>query len=162
LAPGPPAENHDFIPPPQFADLNGDGGLDTLVHVPPIPGAGVGEFTLRAISLRDGKELWSKPLRHQVNFIGTLDLGDLDGDGRPEVVLMEELLKQNNIELEVQAFRGSDCAMLWQWRGGAQFPGERPNPSMDIANLNGNGKYQVCVSYRDKSGARRIVVLDES
>ena len=60
-----------------FADLNADGALDALVMVPRSTPDGRSEFTLVAVSLADGKQLWSRPLRFHdsMMFLGDPSCG---------------------------------------------------------------------------------------
>ena len=79
------------VAPPAFDDIDGDGSLDALVVVRTWP-AGMGwGFELNAVSLRDGKLIWNKAKPRQFNSAAgpEVALGDLDGDKRPEVVVME-------------------------------------------------------------------------
>ncbi len=163
LAEGVTNELSSYVPPPQFADLNGDGGLDALVTLPPIAAAGQPEFKLLAMSLRDGKPLWSKTPRFQVNLFAAIHVGDLDGDKQPDVILVEELVKENNLQLEFRALDGRDGNVRWTWNDGrAQFQNNRPQPMTVFADLEGDGRRQVCLNFKESGGMRRIVVLDRS
>jgi hypothetical protein len=149
-----------YVPEPQFADLNGDGGLDVILVLPLFGSDNQTVYTMRALSLCDGRRLWSQALRFQPNFTGPIHLGDLDGDKRPDVVVMEELAKENSLDLEVRAFDGRDGSFRWTWKGGAQFPNNRPPPLIALANLDGNGTRKICVNFKEWVGLRRIVILD--
>ena len=48
LAEAAPADFNTYVPSAAYADLNADGGLDSLLVIPPIPGTGIGEYRLRA------------------------------------------------------------------------------------------------------------------
>ena len=152
LAEGVTNELSSYVPPPQFADLNGDGGLDALVTLPPITSAGQPEFKLLAISLRDGKPLWSKTPRFHVNFFAAIHVGDLDGDKQPDVILVEELDKENNLQLEVRALDGRDGNVRWTWNDGAQFQNNRPWPMTVFADLEGEGKRKLCLNFKETGG----------
>jgi outer membrane protein assembly factor BamB len=144
----------------QYVDLNGDCGLDSLVVVPQMKSAGQPEWNLLAISLRDGKRLWSQSLRFELYSLHGIRVGDLNADKRPDVVVMEEINKGATLDLEVRAFDGRNGKSLWTWSGGAQFPRNRPPPLCAVAALDGDGTRKVCLSYTELSGKRRIVILD--
>ena len=154
-------ENYQYVPPPHFVDLNGDGGLDILLVVPPIESAGQTEFQLLAISLRDGSRLWSHALRFHRNLVGQVCVGDLDGDKRPEVVVMEELLVGNNIELEAIALGGQSGKVRWSRKIGPMFQG-LPARQIALSDLEGKGAREVCLNFRERGGMRRILVLDRA
>ncbi len=122
---------------------------------------------MMAVSLRDGKQLWSQPLRFldRVMMLGDLRVGDLDGDKRPEVVAFEGSGENGKNELGVRVFDGRDGKVRWAWTSGF-VPNETPaGQSIVLANLDGNGKRQVCVSFVTRrlfGMSRRVVVLDDS
>jgi len=149
-----------YLPPPGFDDLDGDGGLDTVQVIPPSPAAGQADFELTAVSLREGKRLWTQPIQSAFPNSPQIFAGDLDGDKRPEVVAMVEGQEGNSLVVLVKAFDGRDGRVRWTWNGGAEFQSNRPWPMMVVADLDGEGKRKVCVSFMELSGMRRIVVLD--
>ena len=146
------------LPLDQFGDLDGDGGLDTLVVLPPIPSAGQPDSTLLAVSLRDGKRLWSQPLRFPQVLGSEMCIGDLHGDGHRDVIVMEELPESNGGELQVRAFNGRDGELRWTWSSPADLKNNRPR--IVLANLAGNGTRNVCVSFKEIDRECRTVVLD--
>ena len=73
---------------------------------------------------------------------------------------MEELVNKNEVELEVESLDGASGRSRWTWKGGVEFPGERPSPAIVLADLEGNGKLKVCVNFKDSRGIRRVVALD--
>ena len=89
-----------------FDDFDGDGALDVLVVVPHNTPEGQTEYTMMAVSLRDGKQLWSQPLRFldRVMMLGDLRVADLDGDKRPEVIALEGFGEDGKNELSVRRF----------------------------------------------------------
>ena len=153
LADGPSPDHSQLVPPDSVADLNGNGALDMVLIVPPIPGAGQPEYVLRTISLRDGKRLWSLPLNFPYNSVGDFFVGDLDGDKRADVVVVEELLTESNTALEVRAFDGRDGRLRWTWNGGPQFKNNRTPHWSVLANLDGDGRQKVCLNFQEWNGA---------
>ena len=71
----------------QYGDLDGDGGLDVVLRSYATSTSGPTTFELRAVSFRDGKTLWAHPIRDEK---ATFAVGDLDGDGRAEVVVRDQ------------------------------------------------------------------------
>ena len=151
-------------PPHYFGDLDGDGGLDVVLILS--RGSGVGrELALVAISLRDGGQLWSRSVRDQsgLDLAGEHRVGDLDGDSRAEVVVLERSGDNGKNELAVSALDGRDGKVRWMWKQGVEPEMGLNSQSIALADLDGNGTKCVCVrhavSYR--FGGRRIVVLDK-
>ncbi len=145
-----------------FDDLDGDGCLDALV-VLYSDTAGEPVYTLLAVSLRDGKRLWSQPLRFRfdIDSAGELRIGDVDGDKRPDVVALERFTDTSKNELSVRVFDGRDGKVRWTWKSGfaPQGPGTS-GASIALANLDGHGTQNVCVSFIAPRLFHRIVVLD--
>jgi hypothetical protein len=152
--------------PHLFDDLDGDGGLDALVVNRRFTTGIDIEHTLLAISLRDGKKLWSQALRlePQIDSVAERRVGDIDGDERPEVAAVEHFGDDGKKELTVRVFDGRDGKVRWIWnsRFARQSLG-MSQESIALANLDGNGTQNVCVSFvvrRLFQELRRIVVLD--
>jgi PQQ-like domain len=143
-------------PRPQFADLDGDGALDALV--PSVGSAGRPDHTMAAVSLRDGTRLWSQPLRFDFPYLGQFHVGDLDGNGRPDVVVVEQHSDAKDRELQLRAFDGRDGKLRWTWNGAADFQNHRP--SIVLAQVDGGGTTSVFVDYKASDIGRQIVVLD--
>jgi hypothetical protein len=154
-------ETSQYVPPPQFVDLNGDGGLDILLVVPPIESAGQTEFQLLAISLREGLRLWSHTLRFHRNLAGEVHVGDLDGDKQPDVVVAEEVLVGDDIELETNAIDRRNGEVRWSRKIGPTLRGA-PARLLALADLEGKGTQEVCLNFREPGGMRRILVLDRA
>ena len=151
-----------YAPHPSLDDMDGDGVLDSVIMLPPAPGAGQPDYELLAVSLRDGKRLWSRPVRHEQNLAVQMHVGDLDGDKRAEVIVMQESTREKKNELDISAFDGRDGKHRWTWHGGAEFESNRPWPTCELASRSGNGTRRICVTFKEIGGMRRIVVLDEN
>ncbi len=105
---------------PHFlADLDGDGGLDALTVLPHADQPG---YTLAAVSLREGKPLWSRAVTLRGEFVrlGEIRVGDIDGDKRCEVVVLDGFGgERGKIDVGVRAFDGRDGTLRWTWKPGA-------------------------------------------
>lgn len=108
---------------PTVGDINGDGTSDVLV--PELLPDG---RTLQTVALsgRDGMVLWSRPCpvnpSQQVSLQNWMPptIGDLDGDGRPEVVVIENTnLDESNKPIlaryRVVSVHGHDGSEIWNW-----------------------------------------------
>jgi outer membrane protein assembly factor BamB len=126
---------------PALADLDGDGVLDLVLWVPVPQGAGwAGKpgCQLRAFSGRDGGLLWDGPFFAATDQSPDLRsgtprpaVGDVDGDGAPEVVVMtygEEPRAGTSAGPygEVLILDGKDGHVKQRWRGddGQQLTGD--------------------------------------
>ena len=149
-----------YVPAPRFADVNGDGTLDILEHAPTFPSAGQPEYRLLAISLADGKRLWSNGLSSERNPASDILIGDLDGDSRPDIVLMDELTKGDKLELEVRAVDGLDGKTRWTWNSGPVFQHNLTSRLIALAKLDEPGNSSVVLNFKVPGGSRRLLVLD--
>jgi hypothetical protein len=144
----------------QLADLDGDGKLEIVLLLQSKAASGPTPFELRAISLANGATRWV----HRLMFGGTAPpsflVGDLDGDGRPEVVIKEPVGKEVAAAIDVAALDGRTGNLLWNWRGGAARDESDKNPPLCLADFDGSGRRDVCVSFGMSPGRRRVVILD--
>ncbi len=170
-----PALDLGFWPvrPPQLADLDGDGNTDILLHR---EGRAGGDEALELIALRlsDRGLLWRDKVRAFWEWNWDLEpplewplLADLDGDGRPEVVVPNRGVtpegKVRWVGLEVRD--GATGAVRWQRRL-MQYvvsPYERNTPALHPVSrfvvgpdLDGDGHREVfVVSVDQQSGKTR-------
>ncbi len=150
------------IPPPIFEDLDRDGGLDVvLVRIGNAEELHP-EFELEAVSLRDGRTLWSQHNDASFNFPPDLEIFESD-DGRwPAVATMSQFSNGNRSKLRIQAFDGRDGATRWTWISGVLFyDGRPPHPWMLSARLEKGEPRRICAAFQESGGKTRIVVLDD-
>ena len=145
-----------------FDDFDGDGSADALVLLPGVPNMPRSDHALVAISLRTGKQLWSQELHYMFpSYAGEPHVGDVDGDGRPDVVTLEDFAAGKEPEPRIRVFDGRDGSLRWTWwLPKEQFPNPRSR-AIALANFRGDGTRDVCLSFHSPyPGGRRILVLD--
>jgi hypothetical protein len=149
---------------PLFTDLNGDGVLDCLAPVREWRPSGRNEFILKAISLDDGKLIWSHPIDFAGNWssiFAQLAAGDLDGDGGVEVIVVEEPALGTKAHLVVKALDGRDGRVRWTWDGGTDpDQNNHVTVSLALADFDRVGRRTLCLVHYDPNRHVRVVVLD--
>ncbi len=153
-----PAQQFGFGEWPHFfGDLDGDGATDALLVMPDNF-----EHSAVAISLRDGKQLWSVKLASGSSQLGRVRVGDLDGDGRHEVVVVGHTSDRPDAELGVRVLDGRDGKVRWTWAlKERSFTAVQAN-EVALANFDGNATRSVCVSLGGLDDGREIIILDAS
>jgi outer membrane protein assembly factor BamB len=150
--------------PQAFSDLDGDGALDAIVMVPHTTAAQKTEHELVAVSLRDGQQLWRQPLgfERDNHSPGELRVGDVDGDGRPEVIAFGLLGDDSTKRLAVRVIDGRDGKLRSGWDSDAMHNMGANWTALALADFDGNGTEQICVSYFGPGliAGKRLVVLD--
>jgi hypothetical protein len=141
-------------------DFNGDGGLDIVLGPPPNSHVIAGsQPILIAISLRDGKRLWSRPLMNDSGFVYQTEVSGSDDPGRQTVVVTEGLDRGDRADLRICGYEGESGQPRWNTRPNT-MPAIGPSPAfMVMTDFDGNKRKFSCVSFREPGGARRIVVL---
>jgi PQQ-like domain len=156
--------NAGSAPAPGFADLDGDGALDVVVALPGWTGSARPDHELRAVSLRDGRLLWSLRLEFKNSFTTSpqLAVADLDGDKRSEVVVTEHPAAGEQAAFVLKALDGRDGAVRWTWNGGApENPQSQVYGWLSLANFGGDGRQTVCLRFLDPKARNCILVIDE-
>ena len=156
--------------PHRLGDLDGDGCPDLVVAihaglvpaaVPPGDPVPDRRNALVAVSLREGKRLWSRPLRH-VDRPTTFAVGDLDGDGSAEVVVADQPPDGTKEPVELSGVDGRDGATRWTWRGGNESDRNRLEDfPLRLVAFEGKGPRSTCLNVGLPNNARRLVLLDE-
>ena len=116
-------------------------------------------FEVVAISLRDGKRLWTRSLHlADINLGGPIvAVGDLDRDGRCEVVVTH----YPRGLLVAETLEGRDGTSRWSWsRRTKQQPKPYYHPSLRLADLDGDGSKEVCVCTSGTQESEQVIVLD--
>lgn len=108
-------------------------------------------------------------LRSYGESVQTIATGDLDGDGRPD--LLVPAVQTSATRLEMQAYRGQDGVLLWK----RELPSDSEQNRVllrqhlaKIADVDGDGRHEALVLERDESAAPqssrgyvpRLCVLD--
>ena len=155
-------------------DLDGDAVLDLVLPVI-TPEMG---YQLRAFSGRDGRILWQRPLTRRSSDRSLLHhlpdplTGDLDGDGTPEVVVMDYVPDPTSTNDEAIAIDSCKVLVLdgnngrlkwdWSWRDAGVRSNPNDRPRLLLADLDGNGKRSVCLSVisEEKRSQSSLVILD--
>jgi hypothetical protein len=145
--------------PWEFGDFDGDGALDVLMLLQ-VDGSSALAFERRAVSLRDGKTLWSHAAPFHADRDPAFAVGDLDGDGRAEIVVRDQA-GGNDAEIALSALDGRDGRARWTWRSGALPAAADPRPrDFCLADFGGKGQFDVCLLLPTADGRQRLVILD--
>ncbi len=140
-------------------DLDGDGGRDIVLGPSTSPNVDESDRTLIAISLRDGRRIWSRPLENSFSTRFEILVAAGDGPDRRSVIVLDELDGGDRLDLRVRAFAGKSGEPGWSTKPGA-LRARRPSDAvMVMADFDGNKKPFVCARFTEPGGARRIVVL---
>jgi hypothetical protein len=143
---------YEYAPPLLFHDLNSDGALEALLV---LPAPGGGPHKVLAVSLGNGKILWSKLLNHGSIIGGDVQVSDLDGDGRTEVAFVVDRLNA-----EGHVYDGGDGKDRWTWKSGIGARGDPAQQWIALADFAGNGRKNLCVQFHERGGPIQVVVLD--
>ena len=149
--------------PFQFGDLDGDGSLDVVIVIPPSPADGRTVIELKAVSLDDGKPIWVHRLRydHTEMFKAQVVVGDLDGDGRAEVLVDNRVPDAIPPRPMLEALDGRDGQVLWTWR--PVYPDSHAiswSPPYLITDLDGDGRREIGLVLYGGDKQSRDLLLD--
>jgi hypothetical protein len=140
-------------------DLNGDGVLDLVLWVP----KGDARCEVRAFSGRDGSELWPSSVgkvQSKPNICPPPMVGDLDGDGIPEVVVLkgDREAGASQDHCEVLALDGRDGRRKWTWRSRGSLYSHAVLPPL-VVDFHGDGRRSVCLGLYEND-APQVVILN--
>jgi tRNA A-37 threonylcarbamoyl transferase component Bud32 len=159
---GPEIAGTELTFPHQFADLDGDGIPELVLAVPTLVTADTFAYDLQAVSLGDGRPVWHRLLRRLFGERGkdrrapAFVAGDLDGDRKAEVVLID--VPAHGKGVEVAALDGGDGRPRWTWLGGDNRDHAEPESiPIRLVAPDGRGHRSVALVV----GKGEIVLLDE-
>ncbi len=157
----PTATPLNLIQSPRFADLDGDALAEIILPVPSSDSGAVAGQDLAAFALRDGRRLWSRPFPQWSAGQEAIEVGDIDGDGPPEVVVAEAPPSGHQSGFVVRALDGRDGNPRWTWSGAAAKEATQPFRGwLALARFDPDAAAQPCVGFRDPRGNSQIVILD--
>jgi serine/threonine protein kinase len=147
-----------------FHDLNGDRVLDLVLWGPETLDAKGNRSgaKLRAYSGRDGQSLWPALPQGQLDYGYFLwprtAIGDLDGDGHPEVVLTTNDGKGydsrvGGVNCELAVLDGRSGQRKWNWRWISESLVLWPPLLVD---MDGNGRRTVCMGVQGKAIGKTV------
>ncbi len=131
----------------EFADLDGDGSLEMVLWLKSNAASGATPFEFRVLTLATGETRWSHQLDPGAVGAATFVGGDLDGDGSAEVVVCEQPLVLAEPVTELTALDGASGRARWIWRSTAVREVSDQKPKLCLADFEGHGRREVCVSF---------------
>ena len=138
----------------EVADLDGDGGLEIVVLLKSVATSGPRPRELRVLSLGSGETRWRHQLIQGTAASPAFAIGDLDGDGRSEVVVSEQTLQEGQA-IEVAALDGQSGEPRWSWRGGETLDRPDKNLLLCLAAFDGISRREACVNIGEARRGRR-------
>ena len=115
---------------------------------------------LRVLSLTDGQTRWVHAFDPNAVASPAFAVGDVDGNGRPDVVVSENPWEGETGVTEVTALDGQSGKPLWSWRGGTARDEPDNVPRLHLGNFDGTGRRDVCINFGVAPERRRVAILD--
>ena len=144
----------------EIADLDGNGDHEIVVLLRAKAWVGMSSPELRVLSLTDGQTRWVHAF--DPNAVGSpaFAVGDVDGNGRLDIVVSENPRAGASAVTEVTALLGQSGKPLWSWRGGTAGDERDDVPRLRVGNFDGTGPRDVCINFGIAPGRRRVAILD--
>jgi hypothetical protein len=143
----------------EAADLDGDGAPEIVLLLRSFATSGPRPRELRALSLGTGETRWRHELTQGTGPSPAFAIGDLDGDGRSEVVVSESTYQVGQA-IELAALDGQSGEPRWSWRGGELLDRPDKNLRVCLAAFDGISRREACVNIGLSQSGRRVVILD--
>ncbi len=115
---------------------------------------------LRVLSLTDGRTRWVHAFDPNAVASPAFAVGDVDGNGRPDVVVSENPWEAESGMTQVTALDGQSGKPLWSWRGGTGRDEPDNVPRLHLGNFDGTGPRGVCINFGVAPERRRVAILD--
>jgi outer membrane protein assembly factor BamB len=147
------------MPFPKFEDLDGDDRLDILLAMYEERGGAVPTFALQAISLHDGRRLWSRTFDHPEGSHPGVAIADAGDPARPIVAVLSRSPGTGDQRLSVRAFDGRDGRPRWSWSREEDPDGIRWHRIL-AARPGPGGERRICVSYAAPGRRQQMAFLD--
>ena len=144
----------------EIADLDGSGDREIVVLLRAKARIGTSSPELRVLSLTDGQPRWVHALNPNAAAPPAFAVGDVDGNGRPDVVVSENPWEGESGVTEVTALDGQSGKPLWSWRGGTARDEPDNVPRLHLGNFDGTGPSGVCINFGVTPERRRVAILD--
>ena len=141
------------------ADLDGDGALELVLLLESYGATGTDPEELRVLSVATGETRWSHPLDARADGPTAFAVGDLEGDGRSEVVVCEQVSSSSESLNRISVLDSTTGRPRRIWNGPSipDVTGQRP--ALCLADFDGGGRRVICVSCRVAGGIRRIQIV---
>ncbi len=144
----------------EIADLDGGGDREIVVLLRAKAVYGTSSPELRVLSLTDGQPRWVHALNPNASSSPAFAVGDVDGNGRPDVVISENPWEGESGVTHVTALDGQAGKPLWSWRGGTVRDEPDDVSRLHLGNFDGTGPRDVCISFGAAAARRRVAILD--
>ncbi len=144
----------------EIADLDGSGDHEIVVLLRAKAQFGASSPELRVLSLTDGQTRWVHKFDPNALASPAFAVGDVDGNGRLDVVVSDNPRAGASAVTEVTALLGQSGEPLWSWRGGTAQDEPDDVPRLHLGNFDGTGRRDVCINLGVATGRRRVAILD--
>ncbi|HEX4589012.1 MAG TPA: VCBS repeat-containing protein, partial [Gemmataceae bacterium] len=144
----------------EIADFDGSGDREIVVLLGAKAALGTSSPELRVLSLTDGQTRWVHVFDPNAVASPAFAAGDVDGNGRLDVVVSENPREGASAVTEVTALDGQSGKPLWSWRGGTARDEPDNVPRLHLGNFDGTGPRAVCINFGVAPGLRRVAILD--